>query len=333
MYSRIFVYLVKLFFFLSCKSEARINDVTEARILIDHDGGADDSLAIFTALLYEEKFNGPKVIGLTTTHGNVNEDQVYVNSQRILGVANRRDVPIYRGCSEPLIGGSVSDFYFGNDGLGDHENVEYQSIAAEKEHAVFRIIELSKLYPGNLEIIAIGPLTNIAMAVKIDPFFLSRLSRLVIGAGYIYSDDYKEPEFNVDMDVEAYHIVTRSASPDIVTILPFSQVRTWLNISNEWRKQTLGSINTDIMKAQNSYERKSLSKSRCWSTLDPAVVAIALDETIAEETVFSNNSVVLCGSNRGVVLNDFGSEPNVKLWYRLNMQKYKQFLLRVFSVE
>nr|XP_037871983.1 uncharacterized protein LOC101746887 isoform X4 [Bombyx mori] len=278
----------------SCKSEARINDVTEARILIDHDGGADDSLAIFTALLYEEKFNGPKVIGLTTTHGNVNEDQVYVNSQRILGVANRRDVPIYRGCSEPLIGGSVSDFYFGNDGLGDHENVEYQSIAAEKEHAVFRIIELSKLYPG---------------------------------------DDYKEPEFNVDMDVEAYHIVTRSASPDIVTILPFSQVRTWLNISNEWRKQTLGSINTDIMKAQNSYERKSLSKSRCWSTLDPAVVAIALDETIAEETVFSNNSVVLCGSNRGVVLNDFGSEPNVKLWYRLNMQKYKQFLLRVFSVE
>ncbi|KAI8430296.1 hypothetical protein MSG28_000608 [Choristoneura fumiferana] len=56
------------------------------KLIIDHDGGADDAMAIFMALIYEQYFNGPKVIGLTTTHGNVDETQSFYNSQRFLSI-------------------------------------------------------------------------------------------------------------------------------------------------------------------------------------------------------------------------------------------------------
>ncbi|XP_045761225.1 probable uridine nucleosidase 2 [Maniola jurtina] len=305
------------------------------KLIIDHDGGADDAMAIFMALLYEKYYNGPEVLALTTTHGNVGEEQTYNNSQRILSVANRRDVPIFRGSAEALISGVPMDYYFGVDGLGDNNFTKtFMAIAAKKEHAVFSLINLSKKYKDKLVVIALGSLTNIALAIRIDPDFVSRLSQLYVAAGHIYGENFTEPEFNAAMDVEAYHIVVNSGDPDKLTIIPYSQILTYQIISKDWRENVLGSIKTKIMQAQNSFERISFASDSFWSLLDPSAMAVALKETaVVEETVYTHNSIILCGDQRGINTNNFTSkeEANARLIFRVNKEPYKQFLYKLFS--
>ncbi|XP_072935927.1 uncharacterized protein [Epargyreus clarus] len=305
-------------------------------LVIDQDGGADDAMAIFMALLYEKYFYGPKVIALTTVHGNVDEPQVYINTQIILDVARRRDVPIYRGSKSALVEGAKSDYYFGYDGLGDNRTVEFSSIAARHTQAALALIELSKKYEGELLILSIGSLTNIALAIKLDCEFMSRLSQLYVAAGNIYSEKYSKPEFNAEMDVEAYHIVAGDGNAKKLTIVPFSQIRNDIQISNEWRLNVLGSIPTEIMQAQNVFEQVSIPKSKTWVLLDPAAMAVVLNQSvIVVETRYSDNSIHLCGENRGINTNIMRSieNSNSKLVYSVKENTYKQFLLDLFLAE
>ncbi|XP_050350330.1 uncharacterized protein LOC126773422 [Nymphalis io] len=332
-----FIYFLVFFVVSSsCAGGTDESSGVKRKLIIDHDGGADDAMAIFMALLYEKYYDGPEVIALTTTFGNVDEDQSYNNSQRILTVADRKDVPIYRGSTRALIGEFPPDYFFGYDGLGDNNTDIYEPIAAQKEHAVFGLIELSKKYSGELVIVTLGSLTNIAMAIRIDPSFMSRLSHIYVAAGHIYGDDFKEPEFNANMDVESYYIVTESGTSEKLTIIPFSQIRLYQKINKEWRIDVLGSIDTKIMRAQNNYERVSLSVSTNWCLLDPSAMAIALDETlIVQETRFSNNSIILCGDQRGVNTNDFTTtnDSNARVIYEVSKEPYKKMLYDLFSAE
>ncbi|XP_063835700.1 inosine-uridine preferring nucleoside hydrolase-like isoform X2 [Ostrinia nubilalis] len=305
------------------------------KLVIDHDGGADDAMAIFIALLEEKYFMGPNVVGLTTVNGNVNESQVYINSQRILDVAERRDVPIYRGSADALVLGYSSDAYFGVDGLGDSKNVSYRAIKAEPLVAALALIEFSKKYEGQLIVVALAPLTNIALAIKIDPEFLTRLKQIYVGAGHVYDENTKTAEFNAKLDVEAYHIVAQYATSDKVTVVPFNRVRYSLNVTREWRVKQLGRINTKIMQEQNKFEQVSIPKSTLWRLLDPAVMSMALDNSIIEDIRLTDNGIILCGKMRGINTNNFtcDSGSNMKLVYDSNEDEYKNFLLRVFSAD
>ncbi|XP_046973665.1 inosine-uridine preferring nucleoside hydrolase-like [Vanessa cardui] len=331
-----FVYFL-VFFVVSSSYSTDVPTRVKQKLVIDHDGGADDAMAIFMGLLYEKYYDGPEVVALTTTHGNVDEEQVFNNTQRILTVANRRDVAIYRGSTRALIGEFPSDYFFGYDGLGDNNTDIYEPIAAQKEHAVFGLIELSKKYSGELVIVALGSLTNIALAIRIDPNFMSRLSHLYVAAGHVYGEDFTEPEFNANMDIESYYIVASSGTPEKLTIIPFSQIRLHQKISKEWRTDILGSINTSIMQAQNKYEVVSLSVSTYWCLLDPSAMAIALDETLnVQETRYSNNSITLCGDQRGVNTNDFTesmNDSNARVIYNVSKENYKKMLYDIFSAE
>ncbi|CAH0722918.1 unnamed protein product, partial [Brenthis ino] len=309
---------------------------TNKKLIIDQDGGADDAMAIFMGVLNEKYFQGPEIVAITTTHGNVDEKQAFNNTQRILTVADRRDIPIYRGSSSSLIRNYPSDNFFGYDGLGDTLKEDFKPIAAQKDHAVFGLIEMSKKFKGELIIVTLGALTNIALAKKIDPDFMSRLSHLYIAAGHIYSDDFQEPEFNALRDVESYRIVLEKSDPEKTTVIPFSQILEYQNISKEWRQDILGSINTKIMRNQNIYETKSLNSSSSWSLLDPSAMAIALNEDlIVKDTLYSKNDIILCGEKRGVNTNDFTSttDANCKVVYKVRKHEYKQFLYDLFSAE
>ncbi|KAL0895386.1 hypothetical protein ABMA27_011519 [Loxostege sticticalis] len=292
-------------------------------------------MAIFLALLEEKYFDGPQVVGLTTVNGNVNETQAFINTQKILGVAERWDVPIYRGSREALVLDYPSDYYFGLDGLGDLEghNVDYKPIKAERLVAALALIELSKKYKGELIIVAIAPLTNIALAIKLDPGFISRLKQLYVGAGNVYEENSQEAEFNALLDVEAYHIVAQYSVSDKVTVVPFNKMKQSLNITKEWRIQELGAINTKIMKAQNEFERVSLPQSKLWQLLDPMVMGVARSSMV-EITRLTNNSIILCGPRRGINTNDFMTDSgNMELIYSASEDKYKEYLLKIFSAD
>lgn len=305
------------------------------KLIIDHDAGADDAMAIFMALLAERHHKGPKVIALTTTHGNVNEDQAFINSQRILNIAGRSDVSIYRGSNRSIIKDMPSDHYFGKDGLGDMENVDFNAIPAQNIHAAVALVHLSKIYKGDLVIVSIGAITNLALAIRLDPDFLGRLKHLYLGAGHLHSKTFPKPEFNAEQDAEAYYIAVQDSKPDLVTVIPFSQTIVSMNVTKEWRVEVLGDINTRIIQALNDFESVSMSKitNGIWSLLDPVVMAAYLDNNIVKEYKYSNNGIILCGKERGVTTNEFVSKEkaNVRLLYSAKEDAYKNLLLKLFS--
>ncbi|KAI5639388.1 inosine-uridine preferring nucleoside hydrolase domain-containing protein [Phthorimaea operculella] len=333
--------LVLLFVFVF-KSDGAEKIPAGPKLVIDHDGGADDAMAIFLALVYEQHFNGPNVIGLTTTHGNVGEEQVFINSQRILNIANRRDVPIYRGSTSAIVHSPPSDYYFGKDGLGDLNNVVYETLLGPKdepihtqaEHAAVALIELSKKYEGELTVAVIGPVSNIALAVRLDPKFISRLKHLYIAAGNIYSEQYPQPEFNALLDVEGYHIVAEKSLVDNVTFIPFSPFHDLHNISMDWRLNVLGGIDTKIMKAQKLFERLTTFKP-IWNHLDPQAMAMVLNNTLISNETCSNNSIILCDPGRGINTNHFTdcNDSNAKIAYAGPTEEFKTFLYDVFSAQ
>lgn len=174
------------------------------RLVIDTDPGVDDAHALMAALAYP----GATVEALTTVVGNVSLDHTTTNACRILD-AMGVDVPVYRGCARPLIAPpSNASAFHGADGLGDSESGPVARHPAG-EHAVQALIRLANEAPGALTLLAIGPLTNVAMAVRLDPALPTKLPRLVVMGGAIRGMGNATPatEYNFRGDPEAAAIV------------------------------------------------------------------------------------------------------------------------------
>nr|XP_039266816.1 pyrimidine-specific ribonucleoside hydrolase RihB-like [Styela clava] len=192
----------------------------EKYLLIDCDPGVDDCFAIMMALTQRPKI---KIVAITCVNGNVGIKQVAINAVRVVKVCEMLDqVPIYQGCADPvlLMPGSIdSSFYHGKDGMGDVPDIEPRSDEnllrhVQDEHAVNAIIRLSKKYEGKLQILAIGPLTNVALATRLDPDLPKRLKSVHILGGTIRGHGNVTPcsEYNFFTDPEAAQMVLRGFS-------------------------------------------------------------------------------------------------------------------------
>lgn len=178
-------------------------------LLIDTDPGVDDALALLMAFASP----GHRVVGLTITAGNVGLGHTVANALKLCEVAGV-DVPVFPGCPGPLLHPAIdAGHVHGRDGFGD---VGYLPAArrAEAEHAALATIRLSHEYAGRLVLVALGPLTNPALALRLDPTLPSRLARLVVMGGAVAVQGNITPwaEFNFAFDPEAAHIVLECAS-------------------------------------------------------------------------------------------------------------------------
>ena len=174
-------------------------------LLIDTDPGVDDALALLMA------FNDPdhQLVGLSIAAGNVGLEHTVRNALKLCEVAGREDVPVYAGCADPLLHPAADAAYVhGRDGFGD---IGYSpaSRAAEPEHAALAILRLSHEHAGELLLVALGPLTNIALALKLDPTLPQRIKRFVVMGGAVsaHGNITAAAEFNIAFDPEAAHIV------------------------------------------------------------------------------------------------------------------------------
>lgn len=177
------------------------------RLIIDTDAGVDDAQAILLALAHPEV----KVEAITTVNGNVGVDKTTANVLKILDIA-QKDIPVFPGCSRPLINEAHHAAYVhGKDGLGDC-GIPPSKRKLQKEHAAHALIRLAKENEGELILVAIGPLTNLAVAVQMDPQLPKRFKRLVIMGGTIYGKGNTNitAEFNVYTDPEAAQIIFNS---------------------------------------------------------------------------------------------------------------------------
>lgn len=187
--------------------------MTSARtpLLIDTDPGVDDALALLMA------FNDPRyqVVGLTIAAGNVGLDHTVANALKLCEVCGV-DAPVFAGADAPLVHPARDAAYVhGRDGFGD-TGYARAGRAAEAEHAALAILRLSHQHAGRLLLVALGPLTNLALALKLDPTLPQRVARCVVMGGAVSAHGNITPaaEFNIAFDPEAAHIVF-SAFPKV----------------------------------------------------------------------------------------------------------------------
>jgi purine nucleosidase len=185
------------------------------KLIIDTDCGIDDAIAILMALADP----AVEVIGITCVSGNVPLDLVTRNVAIVLDAVGAGAVPIFRGADRPLLGAAVhASSVHGQDGLGD-AGFPTSTRRVEPESAVLGLVRLARDNPG-AALIPLGPLTNVALALVIEPELPRLLGETVLMGGAVQAIGNTTPvaEFNIYADAEAAAIVfERGLNPTVLT--------------------------------------------------------------------------------------------------------------------
>ena len=178
------------------------------RLIIDTDPGVDDAQAILLASAHPHT----KIEAILSVGGNVGLEHTTRNALTIVEAIGQ-DIPVYAGCDGPLVlFGEDAAWVHGTDGLGDC-GITPQSRKAEQEHAANALVRMANAEPDAFTLVAIGPLTNIALALKLDPELPNKLKRFVIMGGAVTGKGNTSnvtAEFNIFADPEAAHVVFES---------------------------------------------------------------------------------------------------------------------------
>jgi inosine-uridine nucleoside N-ribohydrolase len=180
------------------------------RIIIDTDPGVDDALAILLALRSPEL----KVEAITPVAGNVPLEFTLPNALKLVEIAGRTDVPVAGGARHPLVRRLITgEHVHGNNGLAGVEFPEpkIKPVAETAPEMIRKIVNAS---PGEISIVAVGPLTNVAMALRADSALAGKLRSIVIMGGSLSGGNVTPAaEFNVYVDPEAARVVFDAGVP------------------------------------------------------------------------------------------------------------------------
>ncbi|PHT52784.1 putative uridine nucleosidase 2 [Capsicum baccatum] len=187
------------------------------KIVIDTDPGIDDAMAIFVALQSPEV----EVIGLTTIYGNVYTTLATRNALHLLEIVGRTDIPVAEGSHVTITKGTklrIADFVHGADGLGNQNFPAPNGKPIEQNAADF-LVQQASLHPGKVTVVALGPLTNIALAIQSDPAFVKNIGQIVVLGGAFSVNGNVNPaaEANIFGDPDAADVVFTSGA-DVLAV-------------------------------------------------------------------------------------------------------------------
>lgn len=298
------------------------------RIIIDTDPGVDDAHAIMLALSYPDV----TVEAIMTVAGNVGIDRTTANALTILDVLDK-DVPVYRGCGQALVQKAPEDasHVHGSDGLGDI-GFPPSKRTIEKELAPIALVRMANEEPGEFTLVTIGPLTNIAVALNLDPDLPKKIKKLVVMGGAIHSKGNTSnlsAEFNIYSDPEAAHIVF-VAWPEFTLV--------------SWETTLSHSFSADLLAQWEQLETpqskffmkisekvagflRSLLGQTILFGADILTMAIALEPSIIEEEEHHAVSVELNGKlTRGQTIVDWwnqgGQNTNAHVILKVNPERF-----------
>lgn len=183
-------------------------------LIIDCDPGHDDAVAIFMALAHKDAFN---IQAVTTVCGNNTVEKITKNAHYVLSVAGARTV-VAKGAESPLINEPIISAEFHGDTGMDGPTVETEIISQEtSEGAVEVMHKILKESAEKVTILALGPLTNVALLIKSYPEDLDKIEMIsLMGGGIDHGNITKDAEFNIYVDPEAAQIVFSSGLPIVM---------------------------------------------------------------------------------------------------------------------
>lgn len=308
------------------------------RIIIDSDTASDDAVAIMMALA------APQVSleALTIVAGNVTLAQASLNARQTLTVSKATQVPVYEGCDRPwLRPNSSAEWFHGNDGMG---NMYYPrpSKQAETNHAVSELIARFKEAPGDIDLITLGPLTNIATALVIEPELAKWVKHCYIMGGATTTPGNASPvaEYNFWFDPEAARKVLHSGMK--ITLVGWELCCGDAALSDQEMEAIMALGNNRARMAIEIHRSsldasKNLQRQTGLALADPVAMAIALDASIATETRYCFVDVETASElTRGMSIVDknraLNMKENAKVCLSIDIDRWKQLLLDSLSV-
>ena len=253
------------------------------RFLIDTDTASDDAVALVMALRHPDVH----VEAITLVAGNVPVDQGLQNALYTVQLCER-DTPVYRGMDRPLLRPlGTAEYVHGQDGLGDI-GLPLSGRKPADGHAVDVIVDLINENPGEITLISIGPLTNLAMALLRDPSIADKVPEYFMmgGIGYGYGNVTPVAEYNIWVDPEAAKIVFDSGLP--ITMIGWDISRLYAVLEEEEVQQMratgtpLANFCIDIQGALTEYA-VHVSHLKNFDLPDPIAMAVALDGSVVTE--------------------------------------------------
>jgi purine nucleosidase len=317
-------------------------------LLIDTDTASDDAVALIMAL----RSRDVRVAAITVVAGNVPVAQATSNALFTVELCGA-NVPVYSGAEAPLLRKLViADWFHGTDGLGDH-GYKPAKRRAEPGHAVDAIIQTVRENPG-IEIVTLGPLTNVAMALLREPKLAASVKRCVVmgGAPCCAGNVTPAAEYNIWVDPEAARIVFHSGLPlEMVgwqlcrgdAVLHQADIDRVLALKNPIAEFA---IRSNSVAAEASFKQTGQTGI---SLPDPVSMGITLDPSLCTSsshhfveieihseltrgmTIVDRLNVATDSRNRDVWANAIEREHKIHVCWSLDIPKWKKLLFSALA--
>ncbi|MBB2910311.1 purine nucleosidase [Streptosporangium becharense] len=301
-------------------------------MIIDTDTGSDDAVA----LLLAAAGGLADVRGVTTVAGNVPLELATRNALISLQVAGADEVPVHPGCERPLLRSpSSAQHVHGEDGMGD-VGLPDPWRTPHSEHAVEVLLSYPRHLPGELTLVTLGPLTNLAAALVRDRDLLTRYRHVycMAGAADARGNVSATAEFNVWADPEAARVVLQAATPDRVTWIGWDVSRkdAVMTPADQLHLERLG---TPMAVFAHRINRTVAEWARDVTGLagydlpDPVAMAVALRPELVTESEQAHVEIAVGDETRGQMIVDrrrAAAEPNVTLVRRVDETGFKKML-------
>ena len=259
---------------------------------LDCDTGIDDSLAIAYLLASPEV----ELAGIGTVSGNVSAATGAVNTLNLLHAAGRAGIPVAVGAHDPLMGtfDGGAPHVHGENGIGGI-TLEDAGLTVESETAAEMLVRLANEYPGELRVIAVGPLTNLALALQLDPNLPALVRDVTImgGAAFVPGNISPVAEANIFNDAEAAAAVMEADWP--VTLVPLDV--TMNHRFDEAHRAALGTAGHPVASAlsgmlvQYFAFYNTIFGEHCAALHDPLAAAIAVGALELDDAPYVGISV------------------------------------------
>src|SRR6266446_4691256 len=317
-------------------------------VLIDTDTASDDAVALIMAL----RCTNVRIAAITVVAGNVSVAQGTSNALLTVELCGA-DVPVYSGAEAPLLRKLViADWFHGADGLGDHGYKPSKLVAAQG-HAVDALIQTVRDNPG-IEIVTLGPLTNLAMALLREPKLAALVKRCVVmgGAPCCVGNVTPAAEFNIWVDPEAARIVFHSGLPIEMVGWQLCRGDAVLDPRDIERVLALKNLIAEFAIRCNSTAVEAFFKQtgqRGISLPDPVAMGIALNPALCTSssehyveievsseltrgmTVVDQLGVAKDSRNRDVWANTIEHHRKVHVCWSLDIPKWKDLLFSALA--
>ena len=317
-----------------------MNDLNKKKIIIDTDCGSDDAMAIAMAL-NDDNF---EILMFSTVSGNVCVEQATINTLITLEKTNSYYPPVYKGADKMLLKElNYAHETHGNDGMGDI-GLTVNNLTYCEGNGILKMIDLlQESEQGEIDIIALGPLTNIALAMRIAPDAIRKAGRLIVmgTAGLGAGNVTPVAEFNIWQDAEAAKIVTEFGLEKLIYVGWDACLEDSMLDPSEIKKiresGDLGKFAIDCNKVLMEMNCERFGDNYL-DMADPAAMAAALyPDCIEKIEKFYCEVDVQNGPSYGSVLVDrnhfSGKEPNAYICSKLDSRKYKDYIFEKLSIK